>query len=177
MESSPLPTPPPPNVLRSEIDWSAAVRKCLIAALAMTLVMAIVRFPLLGIFVIPAGGWFAVFLYTRGSAVAMDAGRGARLGAVTGLFGFLFSMVRSAFQVYFQRGQFMTQIRKAMDEAARKNPDPKAQEIVEKLMSPEGIAILITLTVIFVLFSYLILTAIGGAIGGARHKRGTAPTA
>jgi len=167
--------PLPASGGRTGIDWQIALRKCLIAAAVMAFLLAIPFLPLLGIFIIPAGGWLAVYLYTRNPALGMDAGRGARLGAVTGVFGFVFGMVRSAIKIALQRGQMMSEFKRGLEDAARQNPDPKVQEVMQKLMTPEGLAIIITLVIIVVFFFYLIMTTIGGAIGGATAKRGETP--
>jgi hypothetical protein len=150
------------------VVWGTAIKKCLIAAAALIAVLLFARLPILIFLAIPLGGWFASYLYSR--VLPLTAGIGARIGAVTGLIAFGFYAAITSLAMLFQRDQLLNEIKRAMTEAAKSNPDPQAQQIVQKLMTPEGVAILITLGAIIMLFMFLILSSIGGAIGGAASK-------
>lgn len=154
------------------MQWPAAVRSCLIAAAVLTFVNTAIGVPLAVVIIIPAGGWLAVFLYGRGqSRRAVNGGIGARIGAVTGLFAFaLYSLILAVVMV-FQRGQLLEEVRNAMRQAAAQNPNPQAQQVLEKMMTPEGIAIMVTLSAVFLFFIFLVLCSIGGAIGGSLAKK------
>lgn len=152
----------------TRVVWGSAFKKCLIAAATLLLVLIALRGPLLVFLAIPAAGWFSAYLYSRN--LPITAGMGARIGAVTGLIAYGFYAVIFGIAMVFQRAQVMNEVKRAFREAAARNPDPQAQQIVEKMMSPEGIAVVFTLVAIVLLFMFLILASVGGAIGGASAK-------
>lgn len=171
-----LPPPLPGSygapVTASRVLWPAAIRSCLIAAAVLTFLNTVIGAPLAVMIIIPAGGWLAVFLYGRGTGGRpVNAGIGARIGAVTGLIAYAFYVVIMAVVMVFQRGRLLEEVGKAMRQAAAQNPNPQAQQVVEKMMSPEGIAIMVTLSAILLFFIFLVLCSIGGAIGGALAKK------
>lgn len=135
----------------------------------MTLALQLAIHPLLVLVVLPIGGWLAVYLYARGR-FPITAGIGARLGAVTGCIGFAISLAFMGLKVLFNRGQFLAEMKKGIQAAAAQNPDPQAQQIMQRLMSPEGVALLITFAVVFLFFMFLVLCSVGGAIGGSIAK-------
>ncbi len=160
-----------PSDLAPALRWSAAFRSCLIAAAVTTIIILIAGHPLLILLTLPAGGWFAVFLYARRAEhLPLTAGLGARIGAVTGLTAFGLYVILMAIVLVFQRARFLEEIKKTMAAAAAQNPNPQAQQVVEKLMSPEGIAVLVTVSAIFLFFVFLVLCSVGGAIGGSMAK-------
>jgi hypothetical protein len=135
------------------------------------LLILVAGHPLLILLALPLGGWFAVFLYSRRAEhLPLNAGLGARIGAVTGLTAFGLYALVTAIVLVFQRAQFLGAIKKAMADAVAQNPNPQTQQIVDKLMSPEGIAVLVTITVVIMFFVFLVLCSIGGAIGGSMAK-------
>lgn len=168
----PLPTAYAPAVAAPGVQWSAAIRSCLLAAAVLTFLYTVIGVPLAVMIIIPAGGWFAVYLYSRGKGGRpVNAGIGARIGAVTGLLAYALYGLIMAVVMVFQRGRLLEEVRNAMRQAAAQNPNPQAQQIVEKMMTPEGIAILVTISAIFLFFIFLVLCSIGGAIGGSLAKK------
>lgn len=168
----PFPTSYTPAAAAARVQWSAAIRSCLLAAALLTFLNTIIGNPLAVIIIIPAGGWFAVYLYGRGqSGRPVNAGIGARIGAVTGLFAYALYALIMAVVMVFQRNRLLEEVRNAMRQAAAQNPNPQAQQVVEKMMTPEGIAILVTISAIFLFFIFLVLCSIGGAIGGSLAKK------
>ena len=153
------------------VRWSAAIKGCLISAAATTVIILLAGHPLLILLALPVGGWFSVFLYSRRpEPLPVSAGLGARIGAVTGLAAFGIYAIMMAVVLVFQRKLFLEEIKKAMTAAAAQNPNPQAQQLVEKLMSPEGIAVLVTVSAVFLFFIFLVLCSVGGAIGGSMAK-------
>lgn len=169
------PLPPPAYGSAAHVSWGTAFKKCLIAAATLIAVLMLLRVPLLIFLAIPAGGWFAAYLYSR--SLPVTGGIGARIGAVTGLIAYVFYALITAAAMVFQRERLLDEVKRAMTEAASRNPDPQAQQIVQKMMTPEGIAVLITLGAIVMLFMFLILSSVGGAIGGATSKGRTSTSA
>ncbi|HUQ50492.1 MAG TPA: hypothetical protein VM056_07260 [Terriglobales bacterium] len=140
--------------------------------MATAFLVAIARQPLLVILLLPLGGAFAVFLYSRSDwNPPVSLGIGARLGAVTGLITFALYSLLLGVVLYFQREQFFAMMKKELESAMARNPNPQAQQIVSQMMTPEGMAILLTVTAVFLLFMFLILCTVGGTISGNFFKR------
>lgn len=153
----------------SGIVWRTAFKYCLISAVVLIVLHAVIRIPALTFLVIPLTGLLAAFLYGR--ALPVNAWAGARIGAITGLLAFFANLLMAALRFVFDRGAAMEEVKRALKEAAARNPDPQVQTVMEKMMTPEGIAVILTLGVIFMLFMFLILCSIGGAIGGSLAKK------
>lgn len=142
------------------------------AAIATAFLVAVVRHPLLVMLALPIGGAFAVFLYSRSKwDPPVTMGIGARIGAVTGLLTFALYSVLLGTVLYFQRGELYGMMKKELENAMARNPNPEAQQIVSQMMTPEGLAILLTVSAVFLLFMFLILCTVGGTIGGNYFKR------
>jgi hypothetical protein len=115
------------------------------------------------------GGIFAVHLYQRRAPGPVTAGMGARLGALSGLFGFVVYALGFTGQIFlFGHGaNIREQMVKALQDAAARNPDPNAQQVAQRMASPEGIAIIIVIGLLAFLVGFLLFSSIGGAIGAA----------
>ncbi len=121
-----------------------------------------------------AGGVLAVLLYQRRHATAVTPGMGARLGVVAGLLGFVAFATIASFALLATRGTLIRAIWAQVEQQAAQNPNPAVQEMIQRLNSPEGMAVLFTLFMVFVLAFFLVFSSVGGAIGarlfGKREK-------
>ncbi len=159
------PAPPAPG----RIEWSHAFPGALIAGalLAICWMSPWATFCLWTM----AGGALAGALYQRRRPVAVTTGMGARLGAVTGLLGFvLFALVVSLEILATRGGRLRALLTQVFQQAAARNPNPAAEEMIQKLNSPQGIAVLVTIGLVVLLAAFLIFSAIGGAIGAALFR-------
>lgn len=139
--------------------------------MVITVLIMVFRHPLLILLSLPTGGWFSAYLYSRSDAkLPVNASIGARVGAVTGLIAYGFYAILTSLVLIFQKDKFLEEMKNSLTAAAAQNPEPQAQQILQKLMSPEGTAVLITLSAIFLFFLFLVLCSVGGAIGGSLAK-------
>jgi hypothetical protein len=157
---------------RIPITWSTALPKAAISGFAtVVLLVAILAATKLAIFllvVIPLGGVLSVWLYARGKDPnEIVTGTGARLGAVTGLFSYFIYGIIVAAQISTQRGLIEETMRKAIEQAVARNPNPETQAMMNQIMTPEGIATILTVSAVIFLFVFLIFGALGGSIGAA----------
>jgi hypothetical protein len=103
---------------------------------------------------------------------------GARIGAVTGLFGFGVFAVVLALELLATRGggRLRQMLQQVIQETAARNPDPRAQAALQQMMTPGGLALIITVVLVFFLVVFLALSSGGGALGawllGKRSKGG-----
>jgi hypothetical protein len=158
--------PPQPR-----IAWNNAAQKAMLVGLLSVLVLEAMSRLLPGLLVyllgLPAAGAFAVWLYHRSTRQELTGGMGARIGAVTGLFGFLVNMLVAGAMMKARPGAMSEEFKRGMQEALKNNPDPNAQQMMQKLMSPEGIALMLTIGVVFLLVIFLVLCSLGGLMGAS----------
>ncbi len=167
------PEAPPPGAsvappTGNRLAWAHAFPAAMIAGLVAALLSLV---PLLGLlfflwFIL--GGAFAVSIYRRRTlAVWLPTGLGARLGAVTGVFGAAIFCILQAMQLLWRGDALRAAFRQALQDAAARNPDPRAQELVQRMLTPEGLAAVITLTMIMFCVAFVVLGSIGGALGAS----------
>jgi hypothetical protein len=115
-------------------------------------------------------GFLAVAFYRRRNpGIVIQAGPGARLGAISGLFCFgMTAILQAIAAVVLHQGE---EIRKflldAVQQTAVRYPDPQYQPGLEFLRSPSGLVFMMVFLMIFVFLAFLLLGTLGGALGGA----------
>ncbi len=148
------------------IDWSQAVPAAALAGLFLAIAWVV---PFLGFLLwLIAGGIVGVGMYRRRvPEAALTPGLGARIGAVTGLFGFGLFMAMMAVQMLATRGSghLRQMLQQVIEQAAARNADPNAQAAIQQLLTPAGLALLVTLVLILFLAAFLALSSVGGAVG------------
>ncbi len=115
-------------------------------------------------------GFLAVVLYRRRTlGVLVRASTGAQLGAVSGLLSFAMAAVFEAVRVaLFRSGaQIREKMLEAIRQAASRTNDPQAQAIFDYFKSPPGMALMMIFFLLVALLSFIVLSGIGGAVGGA----------
>jgi len=157
------------------IDWSKALPAAAIAGVLITLALLI---PLAIFFLwMLVGGAFAVALYGRRNSGPITPGAGARIGAVSGLLGYILFALTYSIMLLVSRGggTLRDDLLRRIQEVASRNPDPQAQQMMQRLMTPEGLAFIIAIGLLLFLFAFLALSSIGGALGaklfGSRESR------
>jgi hypothetical protein len=148
------------------IDWSQAVPAAAIAGFFLAISWVV---PFLGFLMwLIAGGVLGIAIYRRRVPHAtLTPGLGARVGAVTGLFGFGVFAVLFGLQLLVTRGSghFRQLLQQVIEQAGSRNPDPRTQQAIQQLMTPAGLALLVTIILVFFLAAFLALSSIGGAAG------------
>jgi hypothetical protein len=121
-----------------------------------------------------AGGALGVALYVRRRpGTELTPAMGARMGAVAGLIGFGAFAVLLAFQLllFGRGGHLRSQMQQMVQQSAGRNNDPRVQEMLQRLMSPEGLALVITIGLLIFLVAFVAFAAIGGALGASLFGR------
>lgn len=121
-------------------------------------------------------GFLSVALYRRRlKYVWITNGMGAKLGAAAGAIGSgLFTLVTAVGILVFHAGDKLREAAiQAIDQAAARNPDPKAQEMLQQLKTPDGLVLVVSLGMLFTFVLFVLLSSLGGVIGAAslRKKR------
>lgn len=155
-----------PAAAPTGLDWSQAVPAAALAGFFLALAWVI---PFLGFLLwLVAGGILGVAMYRRRVPQAtLTPGLGARIGAVTGLFGFGVFAVIMGLEVLATRdsGRFRQLLQQVIEQAAARSADPQAQQAMQQLMTPAGLALMITIVFVLFLAAFLSLSSVGGALG------------
>jgi len=156
----------------SAIQWSQALPSAALAGLIAAVLMFI---PLgaFGLGMIAAGVLAVLFYRRRNLGENLSPATGARLGAVSGILGFgIFSVLTSVeVLVFHSGGQLRAALLEAVQQSALRTSDPQAQQIIDYLKSPPGLALVMVLGLALMFVVFLIFSTIGGALGAVLLRR------
>jgi hypothetical protein len=154
------------------LQWSHAVPSAASAGFVAAISM-LFPFGAFGLGML-AAGLISVRIYRRRSAaVVFTSGMGARLGAMTGVIGFFFFAIFTAVEVlvFHSGGELHTALLEAVQQSISRTSDPQAQQALEYLKSPPGLALVMTIGLALIFVIFLILTSLGGAFAAAWSRR------
>lgn len=164
--------PPPPVRLEIGFRNPIAVRTAFVVAslaLAGSMLVALAGsvplYLLAAIVLAPASGLVAVWMYGKRTGQQLSIRSGAKLGFITGVFGFVYSTVLntlSTLSVASKTG-IVEQYREQLD---KQGLPPEAMDQIMKLL--DSPAMVVTIILIGMAFSFLLGTmtaALGGALG------------
>jgi len=165
----PRPVPPPPPVapppaeisFRNRIAVKIGFLAALLALAATMLITPVVQSGIVGMFVTFGAGMLAPLWYTRRTGQQLSVRSGARIGWITGLFCFGFSLV------LFTLGILALTTNANSIPGLQDNPNMKkaVQDLLKVLNDPaqatQGIIIVLVWMFVFITF----LPMIGGALG------------
>jgi hypothetical protein len=154
------------------IQWSQAIPS---AALAGLIAGALMFVPLgaFGLGMIAAGVLVVLFYRRRHPFGILTAGTGAQLGLISGIFGFAIFGIFSAVEVlvFHTGGELRAALLEAVQQSASRTSDPQAQQILDYLKSPPGLALVMALGLAVMFVGFLVLSSLGGAVTVAVLRR------
>jgi hypothetical protein len=159
----PQPQLPPEITFRNRL----AVRAGLIAAIA-AVILSVVPLPFMLLRLTPflAGGFFAVFLYSRGSGHMLSVRSGARMGWITGILSFAIvgMIVTVCVIAILNNPDLLKEIQTQLQNQLPPN-DARSSSIAQAFSDPAKVSeeLLQSLVVLFVVLTALPM--IGGALG------------
>lgn len=113
-----------------------------------------------------AGVLGVIFYKRRVPDAVITKGVGARVGAITGVFGFLiFAVLAGLSMLVAGREKFHEQLNIAFQQAAARNPDPQMQATMQSFMTPGGIALMFVFGSLFFLVMFVGFSSLGGYLG------------
>jgi len=157
----------PPAARPQPVNWAKALPAAgsagLLLAVAFLVPYSIFFFWLL------IGGGLAVAFYRRGNPQPLSTGAGARIGAVSGLLGYILFAIGNSLALLVGGGgaQLRDELMRKLQELAARSPDPQAKEIAQKLMTPEALAFMIAVALVLFLAIFVVVCSVGGAAGAA----------
>lgn len=152
--------------------WISALIPGLLLGILAPVLFAFLKLGYL-LFLIGGGAVAVVLFRHRTRSTNVGIGSGAGLGALTGAISFaIYALIIgiTAFVniVVMRKGSEMAaELRKGLEQALSSNPDPQVQEMIHKMMTPEGLAALMTIGLVLLLIAMLISGTIGGMLGAA----------
>ena len=158
------------------IQWQLAWKGALLAGLIAAVLSAA---PALGLgcclWLLGAGA-LSVWMYQRRAPGAIvSPGMGMRLGALSGVTGFVVTTVWSVFRFTRDSAEFRAAMQEQMEKSLAAQPDPRAQDIMRQFMTtlntPEGLAIFFVLVMVLMAVVFLVFSAAGGALGASMFAR------
>lgn len=164
-----------PSGLSMAIIWPIAIRSCALSAAIAAAVMAFgLVVPLLAGL---GAGVLAVNLYhRRNPAWSVNARSGAQLGAVCGILFFALALLMEtlAATLFHTGGEIRQKMLEALQQAASRSADPQVQVVVDRLKTPEGIAVMFAFGLVVLFVVAIAAGSLAGALTGAligRRKR------
>jgi len=154
------------------IEWAQAVPAAALAGLAAAFLMFI---PLgaFGLGMVAAGVLAVLFYRRRNPGGRLTPGMGARLGAVSGVFGFGMCAVLMAIDVaVFHGGETLREaMLQAIQQSAARSSDPQVQQMLDYFKSPAGMVLMLVATLAIAFVAFLVFSSLGGAIGAVMLRR------
>jgi hypothetical protein len=148
----------------ASVEWAQILASAGIAVLVAVFLIVIGM---------PAGfgmvfaGFLSVVLYRRRNpGVHLTAGRGARLGAITGMLGFGALSVMVALVTAFRSGKEVhDSLLHAIQQYAAHSADPRMQQVLDLFNTPQGFTLIMILSFAMTFVAFLIFSSLGGALG------------
>ena len=157
------------------IQWARALPLAGLTG-AIAGVLSVIPFVSLGccLWMLGAGA-LTVVLYRERTQADVSTSMGFRLGAFSGLLGYLVYVLLFGIMQVVRGRQFRSAFRQQLEQAAAANPDPSVRQMIERMSTPEGIATVITVMLAAFLLVFVLFAAAGGALGasllGRRESR------
>jgi hypothetical protein len=154
-------------VLALPMQWSQALKPCVLAALVASGLMYLGLNPFVAMVSV---GFLAVVFYRQGRPESIiKASAGAGLGALAGLLWFAMSSVlEAAIVIFLHKGpELRTALIAKIQETASQTSDPQMLALFERVKTPSGVEVLMIAGLVFAFFASLVLGGLGGALGGA----------
>ena len=157
----------PPTAVR--LDQGIGLR----AAFAASLVGLILSLLLGAIAGAPAAGFLSVVFYRRRSWLSeLTLSAGFRLGTLTGaLSAAIFMMVKAAQALFTHHSEMRDVMIEAIHRQQARAPDPEARQMLDYLLTPNGLVLMIALGVVFMAILFILLSGLGGMISASLLRR------
>jgi hypothetical protein len=124
-----------------------------------------------------AGALSVSFYQKRVPDTVITPGMGMKLGALAGVFAFVVNAMLSTISFLGLRasGGFRHAMEEQMQKQMASNPDPKVQEMMQRMFgwmnTPQGAATLIVFFLLIMAAVFVIFTGAGGALGASMFGR------
>ena len=158
------------------VQWAAASKGAILSGLIAAVLTALPVISLGCCLWLLGTGALSVFLYQRRVPAAfVTPGMGVRIGALSGVVGFVASAFWMVFQFARKSHEFRGAFQEQMEKSIGSNPDPRAQDIMRQFMNnlntPQGLATFFVLLLVVIAIAFVVFSAAGGALGAAMFAK------
>ena len=173
---SPISWAPGPAYHPQAVQWEAVWKGAILAGLIAAVLSATPVISLGCCLWLLGAGALSVFLYQRRVPAAfVTPGMGMRIGAVSGIVGFVASTFWMVFRFARDSQEFRTALEEQLEKSIAANPDPRTQDIIRQFMNnlntPQGLATFFVLILVMMAIAFVVFSAAGGALGAAMFVR------
>jgi len=154
------------------VHWPLARSRVTLAGIILVLAMMYPPLAVLFFICMPLGGALAVFLYARKRQPSyISLAVGTRIGIFAGFVAFTISAALLAGTlaiehfVMHRSGELVGLFRSQIEQAISANPDPQVRQMGQVLLTPDGIALVVVLGMVFLFVMFLVLCGLGGLLG------------
>lgn len=156
-----------------KINWRMALPGAALAGIIAGVLMILPYFNVLFFVWIFLAGSAAALAYRNKSGNPISGGMGAKIGALAGMFASILPAIGFAVMTLAKPDELRTQLRQALENSPR-NSDPATakamQDIMQSATSPEGLVVLVILSVMLMICFFVIVCAVGGAAGSTLKR-------
>jgi hypothetical protein len=154
----------------SILEWPQALPSAGLSLIAAVFLISLGMPAGLGMF---AAGFLSVVLYRRRCpATHVNAGLGARMGALTGAFGFaLLAAILGLWTAFRSGKEIHDALLNYIQQYAARSSDAHMQQVLDLFNTPEGFTFIMILTLLMTLVAFTIFAGLGGAIGAFLLQR------
>ena len=149
---------------KSAVQWSRALPMAALGGLLSILLLGVP----LGAYGLAflLGGAISVGFYERRSMGArLSSGMGARIGAASGGFGFLFLAITLVATSVYRADDLRKMLEEKIGELTARGYNPEqVKAALDLLKTPEGLAFFVTSLLMVLAFMYVAASAVGGAL-------------
>jgi hypothetical protein len=125
-----------------------------------------------GLGMFAAGAFAAVFYRRRAPYTNLTPGKGAWLGALSGMIGFgIFTIFGAIVTLFSGTQRLRSVLLQAIAQSAARTSDPQTLQAFEYFKTPPGLAVFLVLGLLFMFLLFMVFSAVGGAIGAAWLRR------
>jgi hypothetical protein len=154
------------------VQWSHAIPAAALAGV-ITAIAMLLPLGMFGLEMVVAGGLAVLFYRRRTPLEELTPTMGARIGAVSGLFGFSILLLLTGIMTLLSpdRIQLRQSVEMALEQAASRSSDPQTQQAMEFFKTTQGMAVVVIFGVIIMLMIFLAMSSLGGLLGAVLLRR------
>jgi hypothetical protein len=151
-----------------------SVQSCGLAAASAAVLMFLGLTPLVAAL---AAGFLGVVFLRRRHEGGIQPGAGARFGALSGVFLFMIAGVLETLIIVaaHKTAELRAEMLEKVQQAASRYPTPDVQPLLDFVKSPNGFTFMLIASLVFGFVAFVVLGAIGGALGALLFGRRNRP--
>ena len=163
---------PPEYSAPTPYKWRSILPPAIILGLVAPFLLSLLKF--FFVFIAISAGFMSVQLYRNHIKPRMvSLSEALRIGALTGFVSFVVSalVMLGVVALTWKNGALQPEMQKALQAAQAQNPDPQAQALLQRFMTPEGLVALMVIALVMLFFLLIMSCLIGGWLGALTRPR------